>query len=129
MAAVRTRVEVDNRLAEVSGSLAPKPLSVAVYGSVARGDATADSDLDLLIVTTDELDPEDEAWVSQVDHLERQMRLWTGNPLQATTITEAQLIAMASVGAPIVDEWERDVRTVMGQDARRLIRAARRKVL
>lgn len=129
VAAVRTRVEVDDRLAEATGSLAPQPLSVAVFGSVARGEATADSDLDLLIVTTDELDPEDEAWVSQVDRLERQLRLWTGNQLQATTVTEAQLIAMASAGAPIVDEWERDVRTVRGQDARSLIRAARRKVL
>lgn len=128
VAAARARVEVDNRLAEVTSSLAPKPLSVAVYGSVARGEATAHSDLDLLIVTTGELDPEDEAWVSQVDDLERQMRLWTGNALQATTVTEAQLIAMASAGAPIVDEWERDVRTIMGQDARSLIRAARRKI-
>jgi len=100
-----------------------------VFGSVARGDATADSDLDLLIIAKDGLDPEDDAWVGQVDDLERWTRLWIGNPLQITTVTPTQLAAMASSGAPIVGEWDRDVRTIMGQDARGLIRAAREKAL
>ncbi|MCL1838022.1 MAG: nucleotidyltransferase domain-containing protein, partial [Propionibacteriaceae bacterium] len=129
LAAVRVRAEVNNRLAEESGNLAPKPLSVAIFGSVARGDATADSDLDLLIIATDELDPESDAWTGQVDDLEQRTRLWIGNPLQTTTVTKTQLAAMASSGAQIVDEWDRDVCTIMGQDARGLIRSAQKKVL
>ena len=126
-AAVRTRAEVDRRLAEASARLTPKPLSIAVFGSVARGDATALSDLDLLIITTDGLDPEDQGWLEQVDILERRARQWTGNSLQATTVTQTQLATMATAGAPIVDEWERDLRTITGQEARNLIREARKR--
>ena len=126
VAAARVRGEVESRIAKASEGLTPKPLSVAIYGSVARGDATADSDLDLLVIASDGLDPDSEAWVRQIDDLERRARSWTGNPLQVITVTEAQLAAMTSAGVPIVAEWERDVRTIAGQDARDLIRTARR---
>jgi len=125
--AVRARTEFETRLAEAVGRLTPTPLSAAIYGSVARGESTPDSDVDVLIVTSDDLDPDGEAWVAQIDGLERQARLWTGNPLQATTVTKTQLAAMAKAGAPIVDEWQRDARTIMGQDARTLIRVTTKK--
>jgi len=104
-------------------------ISVAVFGSVARGEATADSDLDLLIIAKDELDPESDAWIGQVDGLERRTRLRIGNSLQITTVTQTQLAAMVNSDAPIIDEWDRDAHTIMGQDARNLIRAARKKTL
>jgi len=125
--AVRARTEFETRLIDAVGRLTPTPLSAAIYGSVARGESTPDSDVDLLIVTSDDIDPDDEAWVRQTDGLEREARLWTGNPLQATTVTKSQLAAMAKAGAPIVDEWQRDARTIMGQDARTLIRGTRKK--
>jgi len=128
MAAVRARMEVENRLAEASGRLTPTPLSLAIFGSMARGEAHAESDIDLLIIA-DEVDPDGEAWARQVDDLERRARIWTGNPLQVTTMTRAQLAAMVSAGVPIISEWERDARTIMGQDARSLIRAARKGML
>jgi len=129
LAAVRVRAEVNDRLAGEAGNLIPRPLSVAVFGSVARGEATADSDLDVLIIAKDELDPESDAWVGQVDDLERRTRLRIGNSLQITTVTQTQLAAMVNSGAPIIDEWDRDAHTIMGQDARDLIRAARKKAL
>jgi len=126
MAACQARVEAERRLVEAAGRLTPKPASVAIFGSVARGEATVDSDLDLLIIVATGLDTENEAWLGQIDELERQTRLWVGNPLQVTTVTLQQLASMISAGAPIVDEWERDVRTIMGKDARSLIRASRK---
>jgi len=126
MAAVQSRHEAERRLVEAAGSLAPKPLSLAIFGSVTRGEATVDSDIDLLIIASDSLDPESETWLSQIDDLERQTRIWIGNTLQTTIVTRRQLAAMVSAGAPIVDEWERDVRTIMGEDARSLIRASRK---
>ena len=127
IAAVRARGEVDRRLAGAINTLIPEPLSAAVYGSVARGDATITSDIDLVIITPDDLDPDHETWVRQVDDLERRVRLLTGNPLQAMTVTQTQLAAMTSANARIVDEWERDARTIVGKDLRDLIRAARKE--
>ncbi|MDR2566316.1 MAG: nucleotidyltransferase domain-containing protein [Bifidobacteriaceae bacterium] len=126
VAGVRARAEADSRIADAVSDLAPQPISAALYGSVARGEATADSDIDLLIIAADGLDPDAETWTGQVDGLERRVRSWTGNPLQAVTVTRAQLALMAAGGAGIVDEWERDVRTITGEDARSLIRAARK---
>jgi len=123
-AAVQARFEAERRLVETARRLTPKPLSLAIFGSVARSEATVDSDLDLLIIASDSPDPESETWLSQIDDLERQARIWIGNPLQTTTVTRKKLAAMVSAGAPIVDEWERDVRTIMGEDARGLIRAS-----
>ncbi|MCL2652522.1 MAG: nucleotidyltransferase domain-containing protein [Propionibacteriaceae bacterium] len=124
-AAVQARAEAETRLVNAAGDLTPRPLSAAIYGSVARGEASADSDIDLLIISSDNLDPEDVTWVGQIDSLERQTRQWTGNLLQAMTVTQAQLAIMAHANAPIVDEWEHDARTIMGKDVRTLIRAAR----
>jgi predicted nucleotidyltransferase len=125
-AGVRARADADRRLAETVDNLAPQPLSAALYGSVARGEATPDSDIDLLVIAADGLDPDAETWTGQIDNIERCVRSWTGNPLQAVTVTRAQLALMAANKAGIMDEWERDVRTITGQDARSLIRAARK---
>jgi hypothetical protein len=124
-AALRAGAEADRRLAEAVSDLAPRPVGAALYGSVARGEATADSDVDLLVIGADGLDPDSEAWAAQVDGLERLVRRWTGNPLQTVTVTRAHLARMAAAQAVIVDEWERDARTIAGQDARGLIREAR----
>ena len=126
---VTARTMVYDRVADMSQCLIPTPNSVAIFGSVARGDATAESDLDLLIIASDTIDVEDETWVNQINALEQQARVWTGNSIQVSTVTSRQLMSMVRAGAPIVDEWERDVKTIMGEDARSLIRAARKEVL
>ncbi|MDR1266663.1 MAG: nucleotidyltransferase domain-containing protein [Propionibacteriaceae bacterium] len=126
IAAVRVRGEADRRLSEAVDRLAPQPLSAALYGSVARGEAAPDSDIDLLVIAADGLDPDAETWARQIDGLERGARDWTGNPLQTVTVTRAQLTLMAAAKAGIMDEWERDARTIVGSDARGLIRAARK---
>jgi predicted nucleotidyltransferase len=127
-AGVRARAELDRRLAEAVDNLVPQPFSAALYGSVVRGEATPDSDIDLLVIAADGLDPDAEVWVGQINDLERCVRSWTGNLLQSVTVTRAQLVLMAAARAGIIDEWERDVRTITGQDARSLIRAARKLV-
>ncbi|MDR2619576.1 MAG: nucleotidyltransferase domain-containing protein [Propionibacteriaceae bacterium] len=126
IAAARIRVDVERKLAEAIDNLTPRPLSSALYGSVARGEATADSDIDLLLIAAAGLDPDAEAWIAQINNLERYARSWTGNTLQTITVTQPQLAHMAAAKAAIIAEWERDVHTLTGQDARNLIRVARK---
>jgi hypothetical protein len=59
--------EVLRRLGEEAARMSPAPASVIIFGSFARGDADADSDIDVLIVRADDV-PDDEAWASGLGH-------------------------------------------------------------
>jgi len=125
LAAVTAQSDLDSRMAKAVASLVPEPLSAAIFGSVARGDSTADSDIDLLLIVTDAVDPDGVDWVRQVGDLERKVRTWSGNATRTVTVPRRQLVQMSQAGDRIVTEWERDARTISGQDARGLIRAMR----
>lgn len=55
------------------------PLAAVLFGSVARGEATPRSDLDLLIVRPKAVDEDSSAWREQLARLEREATEWTGN--------------------------------------------------
>jgi predicted nucleotidyltransferase len=110
------RLELWRRMRSKLGSWKIKPLYACVFGSAARGDGDADSDIDLLLVhppfpgdtdprrrsarlgsqlaglaaelTTFQVTDRDVArWHRQVDQLHDDVRAWTGNPLQAVQMS------------------------------------------
>lgn len=107
---------------EQSADLGLSP-SVAIYGSVARGDATVRSDLDVLLVVAD--DAPDPA----VDALAAQIRLmaqrWTGNPVHVFTCTPAWLVDAARREDPLVESWLADAETVYGTTVRDILAMSR----
>ncbi len=69
-----------------------QPAKVALlFGSVARGEASADSDLDLLIVRARECDPDSDDWRSQLLDLEQSATAWTGNDARVLEYGEQEL--------------------------------------
>jgi predicted nucleotidyltransferase len=89
--------------------------SVAVYGSVARGDASAESDVDLVVVFADAVDDE---LVARLGDL---VRRWTGNTCQVFDLTRTDLERSVRDRDPIVDSWRADARTIVGTDLRALL--------
>ncbi|WP_245394657.1 nucleotidyltransferase domain-containing protein [Amycolatopsis keratiniphila] len=69
------------------------PVYAAVFGSVARGEMTEDSDLDLLLIRPDGAD--DDRWETQVDELAVEVARWTGNDTRPLEFTEAELAGRA----------------------------------
>jgi predicted nucleotidyltransferase len=53
--------------------------SVVVFGSVARGEATPGSDIDVLVVRPDETEPDQATWEQQLAALAERLQRWTGS--------------------------------------------------
>jgi predicted nucleotidyltransferase len=58
-------------------------LSVELFGSVAAGTSTADSDMDLMIYRPSLTDDQVELWDSQVAELRMAVERWTGNACES----------------------------------------------
>jgi predicted nucleotidyltransferase len=68
-----------DRLREELAAGTISPAAAAVFGSVARGDADEDSDIDLLIVRPPQAARDEEQWSSQLFALQVKASAWTGN--------------------------------------------------
>lgn len=75
--------------------------TVVLYGSVARGESSASSDVDLLLVQS-------ESAITReyfADFLREDVRIWTGNTAQIFEITPDELRRMWGSGDPLVSAW------------------------
>lgn len=77
-------------------------LSVELFGSVAAGTSTAESDVDLMIYRPHVDDDEVETWDSQVTDLRMAVECWTGNPCEILEIDPATLVEMTAEDEPVL---------------------------
>ena len=111
---------------QVSTWLVPAQ-TVAVFGSLARGEGGTDSDVDLLLVREDDLtDERSRTWAGQVDSLVAAVEAWTGNRAQPYDISLTELRAHVDAGEPIVQSWRREAVTLSGRDLSALLRSVSR---
>lgn len=103
----------------VTDSLGPET-SCGIFGSVARGDSTATSDIDLVVVSPDDAS----SVVHALDRVNADLALFTGNTVQIVSVTRSQLRAMTLAGDPLVDSLRADVRMICGPDIGDLLRKA-----
>lgn len=113
------------------------PLSVAIFGSAARGDGDVDSDIDILIVRAEELHPNglenanknsrlsqerySDMWDSQLLELSELTYRWSGNRASLIQATKSQLGAMVTRGEPIADSLRNEAHYIWGQNAMKMI--------
>jgi predicted nucleotidyltransferase len=107
--------ELERRISEFIASSSAAVLSVALFGSLARGTATEDSDVDLLVVFDTDVD------VDLIVRLGDLVQRWTGNDCQVFDVTRADLVRFAAEGDPLVGSWREDSRTVYGRDLQALL--------
>ncbi len=78
---VRMREALVERLQSAFRSWQPEPVAALLFGSAARGDGDAESDIDLLIIRPRLSAAEETRWVAQLGELESHAFMWTGNEI------------------------------------------------
>ncbi len=98
-------------------------LHASLFGSFARGEATADSDIDVLFVRDSAdgvLNDDREAFV---DGLSQSIRRWTGNRAQIVDLDLGALAEMVVEKDPLVDSWCADQVHLSGMRLPELLRS------
>ncbi len=100
------------------------PVSIAMYGSAARREASAESDVDLLIVRAATVSEDDPDWAEPIGSLARQVERSTGNRAHIVEISEPDLWEAVRQNQPLVESLRAEARTIVGKDIRTLLRRA-----
>lgn len=104
----------------------PAPVHVSMFGSAARRDGSADSDLDVLIVRPGAVDDEDAVWRAQLAQLADDARRWTGNDVQLLELGESELASELAASNPTLADIQRDEVHLGGARLASLVRRLRR---
>ena len=87
----RSRETVLAELGSQAETLEPGPVSVIVFGSFARGEAEADSDLDVLFVQPKSTNDDDYRWAAAVEGWRQFARRLTGNRVEVVETSESSV--------------------------------------
>jgi predicted nucleotidyltransferase len=112
------------RLSELAKSIEPAPVSLALFGSFARGTDDAESDLDVLAVRSDEVEPDDPSWLDSFGDWQDSARMVVGNPVNVIETSRHELPALArtrSLWRTIVD----DAITLAGEEPSHIVAPVR----
>jgi predicted transcriptional regulator len=114
------RAELVRRLREAIGAWGIPTIHASLFGSAARGDGDASSDIDLFVVRPTDVDPDDVDWRGQVDGLADLVHRWTGNYAGITEISEGELPRLQKDRSPVVEEVRKDAVDLAGEPMRKL---------
>ncbi len=96
------------------------PASVVIFGSIARGEAMAGSDLDVLVVRRDTIEPDESVWQNQLSDLAERLRGWTGRRASTIDMSRHEVTDGLAHREPFLVEVERDGHLIAGQALREL---------
>jgi predicted transcriptional regulator len=115
------RAELVRRLRDAIDGWEVPPVHASLFGSAARGEGDASSDIDLLVVRPADVDPDDVRWRGQVDGLAGLVRRWTGNNAGIAEVSEGELPRLRKDRPPVVEEVSEDAVDLAGEATRKLL--------
>ncbi len=126
LALARSTDTVLHEMGRLAGALPQPPVSVIVFGSFARREAGADSDIDVVVVRPVDLDEDDDAWSASLAAWGRDVRRLTGNPVEILEVSADEAAAKIGGRSQLWADIRRDGRVVHGQgiDELRAVRNA-----
>jgi predicted nucleotidyltransferase len=123
IALTRLRGVIIDRITAALQDWSPQPVHASLFGSFARGEATTDSDIDVLVV----VDPAADADTVEeaVDRLDADVRRWTGNAAHIVGRKPDTLAVMVAADDPLVRSWRADHIDLIGTRLLDLLRDVR----
>lgn len=124
ISSLRARV-VEHIQDRIAGWAHP-PLHAGIFGSFARGEADADSDIDILLVRPPDVTAaNDEHWTNDIGLLDTAVRTWTGNDAHVIDVDLGTLTAMLRNDDPLIGSWRADELYLRGERLADLLRRLR----
>ncbi len=108
------REELFGRMRELIISWRIQPVSAVVFGSVARGEAHAQSDVDVLLVRESDVDYFEGDWPRQFGELYDKTLAWSGRPLGLVDYSVEEWRNSLRLADPFLDDIRRDGITLVG---------------
>lgn len=100
-----------------------KPTAAVLFGSAARGEASGDSDIDILLVWKDPTE-DDPTRSLRVEQLAENVLSWSGNQCEILELTQTELADAVQRDDRLVHDLRTDALALAGTDVRTLIRKA-----
>lgn len=123
VALARGRDGVVEEMGRVAAALPVKPESVIGFGSFARGEADAESDIDVVFVRPDGVDDSDEAWADSVEQWRSRIHRVSGNPVEILEVGSEEVRARLSSRQPVWRDIRREGIVVHGRALNELAEA------
>lgn len=120
LALARATDTVLSEMGRLARALPHLPASVIVFGSFARREAEADSDIDVVIVRPAEVGEEDDAWSASLEAWRRDVRRLTGNPVEILEVSTDGAATKLAGRTQVWADIRRDGRVVHGLDLEEL---------
>jgi predicted nucleotidyltransferase len=114
MKLARARDLVLGELGELAAKLSPAPASVIVFGSLARGEAGVESDIDVVVVRPAAVGEESEPWRHEVEAWRRAVRRLAGNAVEIVEVGEGEVGRLLRSRRPLWRDVVRDGVVVYG---------------
>lgn len=103
---VRTKLFAELRREIAGWEIAP--LNASLFGSAARGDGDARSDIDLFVARPAGVTEENRQWRDQLDGLAAKAERWTGNRVSLAEVAADEIVRLGAERPPIVDSLNVD---------------------
>lgn len=119
------RASLLDRMRTSCQSWATPARAVWLFGSLARGESTAGSDIDVLVVRPDRVEVDDPNWVEQLAVFADQVHAWTGNVCEFLEYGEVEL--SSSLDTRLAADVRGHGLTLTGVSPAGLLRSPRRR--
>lgn len=106
-------------------AIEPVPVNVTLFGSFARGDDDAASDLDVVVVRPDAVGDDDQAWADSIRRWESHVRELSGNTVNRIEIAEDEVVRVATSRRPLWRAIRSEGIVLLGRSLREIGSAAR----